>query len=110
MASRKVYNFNPGPATLPREVMLKAQAELVDFERREKLALREDLLDTLRLARRFASDTSGAEALDKLAEDVQRSESDSTWLRETHRRTGSLSDVVRAQCRVWQTGQRVYEA
>jgi carboxylate-amine ligase len=84
-------------------------AELIDFERREKVDLREDLLDTLRLARRFASDTSGAEALDKLAHDVQQNESDSAWLRETHRRTGSLSDVVRGQCQVWQSGRRALE-
>jgi len=85
------------------------EAELVDFERREKLALRDDLLDTLRLVRGFASDTSGAEALDKLAEDAQRNDSDSAWLRETHRRRGSLSDVVRGQCKVWQSGLRVVE-
>jgi carboxylate-amine ligase len=85
------------------------EAELVDVERREKVPLREDLLDTLRLVRRFASDTSGAHALDQLAEDVQRGASDSAWLRETYRRTGSLSDVVRSQCEVWQSGLRVLE-
>ena len=85
------------------------EAELIDVERREKVALREDLLDTLRLARRFASDTSGAQALDNLAEDVQRNESDSAWLHETYRRKGSLSDVVRGQCQVWQSGLRVLE-
>jgi carboxylate-amine ligase len=85
------------------------EAELVDVERREKVALRDDLLDTLQLVRRFASDASGAEALDQLAEDVQRRGSDSAWLRETYRRTSSLSDVVRSQCEVWQSGLRVLE-
>jgi phosphoserine aminotransferase len=31
MTERRVFNFNPGPATLPRSVMEKAQAEFVDF-------------------------------------------------------------------------------
>lgn len=32
MEDRKVYNFNPGPATLPLEVMKKAQAEFVNYD------------------------------------------------------------------------------
>lgn len=31
MGTQRVYNFNPGPAVLPREVMEKAQAEFVDY-------------------------------------------------------------------------------
>ena len=31
MATQVVYNFNPGPAVLPREVMLRAQEEFVDY-------------------------------------------------------------------------------
>jgi len=31
MATQKVYNFNPGPAALPREVMEKVAAEFVDY-------------------------------------------------------------------------------
>jgi len=31
MASPEVYNFNPGPATLPREVIERAQEEFADF-------------------------------------------------------------------------------
>ena len=31
MDGKTVYNFNPGPATLPRAVMEKAQAEFVNF-------------------------------------------------------------------------------
>lgn len=31
MDEKKVFNFHPGPATLPREVMLKAQAEFVNY-------------------------------------------------------------------------------
>lgn len=27
-----LYNFNPGPAVLPREILLKAQAELLDYQ------------------------------------------------------------------------------
>jgi gamma-glutamyl:cysteine ligase YbdK (ATP-grasp superfamily) len=68
--------------------------------------LREDLLDTLRLVRRFASDNSAAQALDQLAEDVRAGASDSAWLRETYRSTGSLGDVVRGQCELWQSGRR----
>jgi carboxylate-amine ligase len=86
------------------------EAELVDVERRAKLTLRDDLLDTLQLVRRFATDTSGAQALDQLAEDVRQGSSDSAWLRDTHRRTGSLSDVVRGQCEVWHSGQRDLDA
>jgi carboxylate-amine ligase len=82
------------------------EAELVDVERRAKVTLRDDLLDTLQLVRRFATDTSGAQALDQLAEDVRQGSSDSAWLRDAHRRTGSLSDVVRGQCEVWQSGLR----
>ena len=28
----RVYNFNPGPSTLPLEVLQIAQAELLDYE------------------------------------------------------------------------------
>ena len=28
----KIYNFNPGPAHLPREILQKAQAELLDYQ------------------------------------------------------------------------------
>ena len=86
------------------------EAELVDVERRAKLTLRDDLLETLQLVRRFATDTSGAQALDQLAEDVRQGGSDSAWLRDAHRRTGSLSDVVRGQCEVWQSGLRDLDA
>ncbi|HEU5283025.1 MAG TPA: YbdK family carboxylate-amine ligase [Burkholderiales bacterium] len=85
------------------------EAELVDVERRDKVPLREDLLDTLRLVRRFASDNSAAQALDQLAEDVRAGTSDSAWLRETYRSTGSLGDVVRGQCEVWQSGRRLLQ-
>lgn len=30
--AKRVYNFNPGPATLPTEVLEKAQAELLDYK------------------------------------------------------------------------------
>ncbi len=30
--TKRVFNFNPGPATLPLEVMQKAQSEFVDYE------------------------------------------------------------------------------
>ncbi|MGZ9235698.1 MAG: aminotransferase class V-fold PLP-dependent enzyme, partial [Anaerolineales bacterium] len=29
---KRVFNFNPGPAVLPLEVLEKAQAELLDFK------------------------------------------------------------------------------
>jgi phosphoserine aminotransferase len=31
MNEKRIFNFHPGPATLPREVMLQAQAEFVNF-------------------------------------------------------------------------------
>ena len=30
--TKRVYNFNPGPSTLPLDVLKKLQAELLDFE------------------------------------------------------------------------------
>jgi len=78
------------------------EAELIDVQRRDKVPLREDLLDTLRLVRGFASDLSAAQALDELAAQVERGVNDSTWLRETYRSTGALGDVVRSQCQAWQ--------
>ena len=30
--TKRVFNFNPGPAVLPLEVLEQAQAELIDFK------------------------------------------------------------------------------
>jgi phosphoserine aminotransferase len=30
--AKRVFNFNPGPAVLPLEVLEKAQSELLDFK------------------------------------------------------------------------------
>ena len=32
ISPRRVYNFNPGPAALPLEVLQQAQAEMLDFK------------------------------------------------------------------------------
>jgi carboxylate-amine ligase len=77
-------------------------AELIDAARREKVALRDDLLDTLRVVRGYASDLSAAQALDTLAAEAARGVKDSARLRAAYRRGGSLSEVVRSQCQAWQ--------
>jgi phosphoserine aminotransferase len=32
MPTKRVYNFNPGPAALPLEVLQQAQAEMLDYK------------------------------------------------------------------------------
>ena len=80
-------------------------AEFIDVKLREKTSLREDLLRTLDLALRYASDLSGADAMRMLQQDVEALRNGSLWLREEYKRTNSLGDVVRAQCEVW-SGRR----
>jgi carboxylate-amine ligase len=77
------------------------EAEFIDARRREKLPLRQDLVETLRVVRNFASDASGTDAIDGLLDDVLRGANDSAWLREEYRRRESLSDVVCRQCEVF---------
>ncbi len=80
-------------------------AEFIDVATREKAPLRDDLLRTLDLARHYASDMSAAQALQGLRDEVEEGRNDSAWLRETYKRTQSLSDVVHAQCDVWRTAR-----
>ncbi len=77
------------------------EAQFIDVTLRDKVSLREDLLRTLELAQRYACDTSAAQALRALQEEVTAGRSDSVWLREEYKRTGALSEVVRAQCELW---------
>ncbi len=32
MSTKRVFNFNPGPAALPLEVLQQAQAEMLDYK------------------------------------------------------------------------------
>jgi len=81
------------------------EAEFIDVKLREKISVREDLLRTLDLALRHASDLSGADAMRLLQQDVQALRNGSLCLREEYKRTNSLGDVVRAQCEIW-SGRR----
>jgi glutamate---cysteine ligase / carboxylate-amine ligase len=92
----RVYGFNRFLAC-----RFGLEAEFIDARRREKAPLRQDLIETLRVARNFASDASGTDAIDRLLDEVQRGANDSAWLRAEYRRSGSLRDVVCRQCEVF---------
>ncbi len=70
----------------------------------QQLPLQRDILETLELLRPHASKLGSEEALTALRADAETSRSDAAWLRETHRKLGSLNDVARRQSEEWMGG------
>lgn len=73
----------------------------IDATVQRQLPLQRDILDTLELLRPHAARLGAEEALIALRADAESSRSDAAWLRETHRKLGSLNDVARRQSEEW---------
>jgi len=82
------------------------EAEVIDpYERRKRL-LAEEIVFTLGLVGRYASDEVGAAGLTRLRGVALARRSDSVLLREQLAHTKSLSDVVRWAAESWMHGQQ----
>jgi glutamate---cysteine ligase / carboxylate-amine ligase len=92
----RVYGYNRFEAT-----RFGYEAELVDADTRKHVTLREDILETLRRLRPLAVRMGAARAINPLIAAAQKSENDSSWLRERLRETRSYPDVVRLQAERW---------
>ncbi|MFN7087050.1 MAG: YbdK family carboxylate-amine ligase [Burkholderiales bacterium] len=77
------------------------EGTLVDAYTQRHIALREDVLETLRLVERHAAELGNGAALQALAADIETGCSDARWLRETFKRYNSLNDVARLQSDLW---------
>jgi carboxylate-amine ligase len=73
----------------------------IDAYTQQQLPLQRDILNTLDLLRPHAARLGTEEALVALRADTEASRSDAAWLRETHRKLGSLNDVARCQSEEW---------
>ena len=76
-------------------------AEIIDPYARRRLALGEDVADTIDAVLPFAQDEAAREALLSLQDDARRRRTDSGWLREQYAQTESLPEVVRRQAERW---------
>ena len=92
----RVYGYNRFEAT-----RFGYEAELVDADTRKHVTLREDILETLRRLRPLAVRMGTARAINPLIAAAQKSENDSSWLRERLMETRSYPDVVRLQAERW---------
>ena len=92
----RVYGYNRFEAT-----RFGYEAELVDADTRKHVTLREDILETLRRLRPLAVRMGTDKAINRLIAAAQKSENDSSWLREQLQQTRSYPDVVRLQAQRW---------
>ncbi len=90
-----LYNYNRFQAC-----RYGLDAVVVDAYDGRRVALREQILDTLRHVRPHAH-ASDIEALETLAAGVRDGSTDAQWLRETYRSLGSMNDVAREQSTLW---------
>ena len=74
---------------------------LVNPEDGSRISILEDLLATFDQLKGVATELDGDASLAALREHVLKRQSDSQWLRDRYRESGSLSDVVRRQSELW---------
>ena len=73
------------------------------YESRKK-KIGEDILETLERLAPHAERLGCGELLSELAAGVRMGESDANWLRGRQAAFGSLADVVREACSLWEKG------
>jgi carboxylate-amine ligase len=78
---------------------------LVDPYASLKTAIGEDILQTVARLTPYAERLECAALLAELAAGVRAGASDAAWLRARHAARGSLADVVRDACALWQEGR-----
>jgi len=76
-------------------------ANYIDVYLQQQLSLQQDILNTLKLLLPYSARLHTEKALDNLYTDVITRRSDAVWLREAHRKFGSLNDVARCQSEEW---------
>ena len=77
------------------------EGTLIDAYTERQVGLQQDVLETLRRIAPHAAEVGAAEAMQRLAEEVEARREDANWLREQYRSHGSLHDVARVQSEVW---------
>jgi glutamate---cysteine ligase / carboxylate-amine ligase len=77
------------------------EGTLIDALNERRVPLQQDVLETLSRIAPHAAEVGAAEALRRLAEEVEARREDANWLREQYRSHGSLHDVARVQSEVW---------
>jgi carboxylate-amine ligase len=92
----RVYSFNRFTAC-----RYGLQGGFIDAYTRERRWLKEDIAATLDAVAPHASALGSTEALAAIRLGLESGQNDSGWLRETFRKSGALSDVVRLQSRLW---------
>ena len=60
-----------------------------------------DIAATLQRLAPYAQALESVPALQHISEDVATARNDTAWLRERYQQTKSLTDVVRAQAKLW---------
>ena len=71
----------------------------------QQLSIKDDILQTFDLLADAAQELGTADEIGLLRARVLADHTDATWLRETYRASGALSDVVRQQSALWMTGK-----
>lgn len=97
----RVYSFNRFTAS-----RYGLEAGFIDAHRRERRTLKEDIAATLAAIAPHAEALGAGAAVAEIRGIVDSGQNHSGWLRETFARTGSLTDVVRLQSRLWAGEQR----
>jgi len=92
----RVYSFNRFTAC-----RYGLQAGFIDANSRSRRLLKEDIAETLDILAPHALALGSGSALAEIRASLASGQNDSSWLRDTFRRTNSLSDVVRLQSRLW---------
>ncbi|HUO43527.1 MAG TPA: YbdK family carboxylate-amine ligase [Burkholderiales bacterium] len=76
-------------------------ANYADVHARRQISLQRDILGTLELLSPYSARLNTRKALDVLHADASMRRGDAAWLREAHRKFGSLNDVARCQSEEW---------
>ncbi len=92
----RVYSFNRFTAC-----RYGLQAGFIDANSRSRRLLKEDIAETLDILVPHALALGSGSALAEIRASLTSGQNDSSWLRDTFRRTNSLSDVVRLQSGLW---------
>ncbi|MBI4194313.1 MAG: glutamate--cysteine ligase [Betaproteobacteria bacterium] len=91
-----LYNYNRFQAC-----RYGMEGRLIDAYTQRHAAIKEDILDMLRVIAPHAAELGGGDALGQLAGEIEAGRTDAGWLREAYRTRGSLNDVARMQSERW---------
>ena len=91
-----LYNYNRFQAC-----RYGLKGRIVNAYTQQHVILKDDILETLEMIAPHAAEPGNGEALRRLASNVRAEQSDAGWLRDAHRKLGSLNDVARMQSDLW---------